>query len=89
MLVPIVTTEGYIGAGKTTHLQKFEQSLSIEDSVTIKVEHEPVKEFQSIYGNDMINPLEHFYKNATDNVLIFQKYVLDVYQQRREELETV
>ena len=37
----------------------------------------------------MINPLEHFYKNLTDNAFIFQNYVLDVYQQRREMLETV
>ena len=47
MQVPIVTTERYIGAGKTTLLQLFEQSLSGEDKVTIKVEHEPVQEFQS------------------------------------------
>ena len=42
-----VTIEGNIGAGKTTHVQKFEEFLSSEDKVTIKVEHEPIKEFQS------------------------------------------
>ena len=47
MQVPIVTTEGNIGSGKTTLLEKFEQSLSSADKVTIKVEHEPVNEFQS------------------------------------------
>ena len=45
--VSIVTIEGNIGAGKTTLLPKFEQSLSSEDKVAIKVEHKPVKEFQS------------------------------------------
>ena len=49
MQVPIVTINGSIGAGKTTLLQIFEQSLPSEDNVTIKVEHEPVKEFQSFY----------------------------------------
>ena len=37
----------------------------------------------------MINPLEHIYKNPSDNAFIFQNYVLDVYQQRMETLETV
>ena len=59
MRIPIVTIEGNIGAGKTTLLQEFEQSLSGEGKVTIKVEHKPIKEFQSFYGNDLINPLEH------------------------------
>ena len=45
MQVPIVTIEGNISAGKTTLLQKFGQSLSSEDKVTIKVEPETVKEF--------------------------------------------
>ena len=53
------------------------------------MEHEPVKEFQIFYGNDLINPLDHFYKNPPDNTYIFQNYVLDVYQQRMETLETV
>ena len=39
---------------------KVEQSLSSDDKVTTTVEHEPIKEFQSFYGNDLINPLEHF-----------------------------
>ena len=55
-----MTMEGNAGAGKTTFLEKFEQSLSGEEKVTIKVEHEPVKDFQSFYGNDLINSLEHF-----------------------------
>ena len=80
---------GNIGAGKTTLLQKFEQSLSSEDKITIKVEHEPVKEFQSFYGNDLINPLEYFHKNPTDSAFVLQNYVLDVYEQRMETLETV
>ena len=58
-----------IDAGKTTILQMFAQSLSSDDKVTIKVEYEPVKEFQSLYGNDVINPLEHFCKNPADNAL--------------------
>ena len=89
MQVPTVTMEGSIGSGKTTLLQKSEHSLSGEDKVTIKVEDEPIKEFQSLYRNDLINPLEHFYKNPTVNAFIFQNYVLDVYQQRMETLETV
>ena len=72
MQVPIVTIEGNNGAGKTTLLQKFEHSLSDEDKVKIIVEHETIKKFQSFYGNDLINPLEHFYKNTTDNSFIFQ-----------------
>ena len=81
MQVPIVTKEG--NARKATLLQKFKQSLSDEDKVIIKVEHEPVKEIQSFffYENDPINPLEHFYKNPTDNPFVFQNYVLDFYQQ--------
>ena len=69
MWVLVVTTEGNIGVGKTTYLEKFEQFLSGEDEIIIKVEHEPVKEFQSFYGNHLINPLEYFYKNPVDNVL--------------------
>ena len=41
------------------------------------------------YGNDLINLMEHFYKNPTDNVFIFQNYVPDVYQQRMETLEII
>ena len=65
MQVPILTIEGNIGAGKTTLLQKFEHSLSGEVKVTNKVEHEPVKEFQSVYGNNLINPPKHCNKNPT------------------------
>ena len=75
--------------GKATNLQKFEQSLSCEDMVVIEIGNEPVKEFQSFYGSDLINPLGHFYKNPTDNAFIFQNYILDVYQQRIETLEAV
>ena len=85
--VLIVTIDGNIGARKTTLLQKFEQSLSSENKVTIKVEHEPVKEFQFLWKwhdkstGTLLCP--------TDNAFIFQNYVLDVYQQRMETLETV
>ena len=57
-----------------------ELSVYSEDKVTIKVEHEPLQQFQIFYGNDHINPLEHFYKNPTHNGFFFQNYVLDVYQ---------
>ena len=87
--VPIVTIEDNIGAGLTTLLQKFEQSLSGKYKVTITIEHELIKEYQIFDGNDLINPLEHFYKNPTDNAFIFENYVLDIYQQRMETLETV
>ena len=83
-----MTIEGNTGEGKTTLLQKFEKYLSGEDKVTIKVQQEPTKDFQSFYGNNLINPLQHLYKNPTDNAFIFQKYVRDVYQQRMETLET-
>ena len=89
MQVPIVTIEGNIGGGKTTLLQMFEQFLSSEDKVTIKVEHEPVKDFKHFYRNDLIYPLEHFYKNPTDRAFIFQHYVLYVYQQWMKTIETV
>ena len=42
-----------------------------------------------MYANSLIYPVENVYKNPTDNVFIFQNYVLDVYQQRMETLETV
>ena len=73
MGVPIVTIGGNIGAGKTTHLQNFEQSITCEDNLTIKVEHEPLKEFLSFYGNNLKNLPEHFYKNPTDNAFPFQQ----------------
>ena len=63
MRVAVVTVEGNIGAGKTTLSQKFEQSLSGQDNVRIKVEDEHVKEFQRFNGNDLINPPETFYEN--------------------------
>ena len=47
------------------------------------------KNFKVFYGNDLINPLEHFYKNHAYNAFIFQNHILDVYQQRMETLETV
>ena len=58
MQVPIRTIGSNIDARKTALLQKFEQTLSGEDKVTIKVENEPVKEFQSVYGNALLNSLE-------------------------------
>ena len=55
MKVLIVTIEGNIGTGKTTLLQKVEQSLSGKHKVKVKVEHEPVKELQCFfYGYDLI-----------------------------------
>ena len=71
--------DGNNGAGKASLFQKFEESLSSDEKVTIKVEHEPEKEFQNFYGNDLINPLECFYKNPSDNAFIFQNYVLGVF----------
>ena len=47
MQVPIVTKAGNIVVGKTTLLQKFKESLSGEDKVTIKIEHNTVKELKS------------------------------------------
>ena len=83
-----MSIESNIGAGKMKlFFKKIEQSS--EDKVTIKIEYKPVKEFQNIYGNDLKNPLEHFYENPTDNTFIFQSYELHVYQQRMETLETV
>ena len=73
MQVQIVTIEGNIGAGKTTMLQKFEQSLSSDDKVTINVEHPPIKEFQSFYGNDLINLLDHFDKSPTGKMPLSSK----------------
>ena len=90
MQVQIAPIEGNIGTRKTTLLQKFEQSLSLvssEDKVTIKVEHEPVRAFQSFSENELINQLDHFYIHPTDNAFIFQNYALDVYLQRMETLE--
>ena len=89
MWVPVVNTEGNIDAGKTILLNKFKQSLSSEDKITIKEWNEPIKKFWGFYGNDLINPLEDFYTNPTHNAFIFKTYVLDVYQQRMEILETV
>ena len=55
-----MTIQDNIDAVKTTLLQMFEQSLSRDDKVTIKVEHKPVKDFQSFHGNYLITPPEHF-----------------------------
>ena len=85
----MVTIEGNIGAGKTTLLERFEHSLSSEDKCKIKINHEPVDEFQKFWGNDMINPLLDFYKNQKENAYVFQNYVLDIYQCRMEALSLV
>ena len=53
MKVPIVTVEGNIGAGKTTLLNKFEQFLSDDEKAKIKIEHEPLVEFESFHGNGL------------------------------------
>ena len=39
--------EGNIRAGKTTLLQKVEQSLSMAGKMEIKIDHEPVGAFQT------------------------------------------
>ena len=89
MKLPVVTIEGNIGAGKTTLLERFEHSLSSEDKCKIKINHEPVDEFQNFWGNGMINPLLDFYKNQKENAYVFQNYVLDIYQCRMEVLSLV
>ena len=43
----MVTVEENTKAGKTTLLQKCEESLSSADKFKIRVEHEPISEFQS------------------------------------------
>ena len=60
MKVPVVTVEGNTGAGKTALFQKSKQSLSIAHKLKIRVEHEPISEFQTFYQNKLINPLQHF-----------------------------
>ena len=47
--VLIVTIEGNTGVGKTTLVKKFEQTLSSENKVTIKVEHETVKRVSKLF----------------------------------------
>ena len=89
MKVPIATVEGNIGAGKTILLNKFEQFLSDDEKAKIKIEHEPLVEFESFHGNDSVNPLTHFYQNPKENAFIFQNYVLDVYEKRLEKLMNV
>ena len=68
----MVTIEGNIGAGKTTLLERFEHSLSSEDKCKIKINHEPVDEFQKFWGNDMINPLLDFYKTKMKMHIYFR-----------------
>ena len=89
MKIPVMTVEGNIGVGKTTLLQKLEQSLSMADKFKIKTDHDPVGAFQTFFGNDMINPVQNFYHNPKENAFIFQNYVLDMYQQRKEVLSAV
>ena len=43
MQVPIGTVEGLHWCRKDNSIKKFEQSLSSEDKITIKVEHEHVR----------------------------------------------
>ena len=57
---------------QTTFLERLEHSLSSEDKCKIKINHEPVDEFQRFWGNDMINPLLNFYKNQKENASVFQ-----------------
>ena len=84
MKIPVITVEGNVQAGKTTLLEKLEQSLSMADKFKIKTDHESIEAFQTFYGNDMINALQNLYQNPKENAFIFQKYVLDIYQQRME-----
>ena len=69
MKIAVITVEGNIGAGKTFLLQNLEQSLSMADKIKIKIDHEPVRTFQTFFGNDMINPMQNFYKNPKENVI--------------------
>ena len=89
MKIPAITVKGKVGAGKTTLLQKLEESLSMADKFKIKTDDEPVRAFQTFYGNDMINLLQNFYHNPKENAFIFQNYVLDIYQPRMEVLSAV
>ena len=89
MKVSVVTVEGNIGAGKNTLLNKFEQFLCNDEKAKIKIEHEPLVEFESFHGNDFANPLEHFYQNPKENAFIFQNYVLDVHEKRLEKLMNI
>ena len=82
--VQVVTIEGNTGAGKTTFLQKFKESLSTPDKFKIRVEHEPTSKFQSFYGKKPINPPKHFYHNLVAIAFIFQNDVLGEYQRRLE-----
>ena len=66
MKIPVIIVEGNIGAGKTTPLQKLEQSLSMADKIKIKIDHEPVGAFQTLFDNDMINPLQNCYQNPRE-----------------------
>ena len=75
--------------GKLPILERFEDFLSSEDKYKIKINHEPVDEFQRFSGNDIINPLLDFYKSQKENAYVFQNYVLDIYQCRMEALSLV
>ena len=97
--------EGNIGAGRKTLLQslnnlqvvsttlllhKIEQSLSMADKIKIKRNHEQVGAFQTLFGKDMMNPLQNYLpKHHKENAFIFQNYVLDIYQQRIKALSAV
>ena len=79
MPVVTVTVEVDIGAGKTTYLQEYEESISSVDKFKIRVKHEPISQLQSFfYGNKLLCPLEHIYQESMANAIIFQNYILDV-----------
>ena len=88
MWVPIVTKEGNIGAGKTTLLQNIWTVPIWWRKGNNQSRTWTCKRVSEFYGNNLINPPEHFYKNPDSNAFIFQNYVLDFYEQRMDTLET-
>ena len=78
--VPVITVEENGGAGMTTLLQIFRESLSNADKYKIRVEGEQISEFQNFYGNKLIDQVDYCYQDPVANALFFQNYVLDVYR---------
>lgn len=80
----LFSVEGVIGCGKTTLLKRLEQRF--KDSAVVSFHHEPVDQFQQLFDNELVNPLQTFYENTKKNAFAFQTYVLDVYDERVERL---